>query len=80
MPPSAVLESALAALAGLEHKPVGSASDASIIFTVWNTMMGSTLLVMPFCFAISGWALGLALMALVAVVSKYTTSIILRRA
>ena len=38
----------------------GSGS-AALVFVLWNTMMGSTLLVMPSCFRESGWLLGLVL-------------------
>ena len=40
-------------------------------------MMGSTLLVMPYGFATSGWLLGAGLCAFCAVVSKYTCSLVL---
>ena len=46
----------------------GSGS-AALVFVLWNTMMGSTLLVMPSCFRESGWLLGLVLAVLCAGVS-----------
>jgi len=54
----------------------GSGS-AALVFVLWNTMMGSTLLVMPSCFRESGWLLGLVLAVLCAGVSQYTCGVVL---
>ena len=75
-PPPAVLESALTALQ-LGVGKSGKAGSLSIIFTVWNTMMGSTLLVMPFAFDQAGWLLATALCALAATISYVSSSITL---
>jgi len=56
------------------------ASSAGIIFTLWNTMMGSTLLVMPYTFQQAGWLLALVLSVVCAVVSQGTCSLILQYA
>mmetsp|Transcript_27364 Transcript_27364/g.45631 ORF Transcript_27364/g.45631 Transcript_27364/m.45631 type:complete len:444 (-) Transcript_27364:360-1691(-) len=69
-------EAATVVLAGVT-KP-RTASDASIIFTLWNTMMGSTLLIMPYSFHECGWVLGVAMALVIAYISKYTTAIIVR--
>ena len=76
-PPIAVVEAGLQRALLLGSARPGAAGSLSIIFTVWNTMMGSTLLVMPYGFATSGWLLGAGLCAFCAVVSKYTCSLVL---
>ena len=74
-PPQAVLAAAAAALlVGLDPgKRLGS---ASIIFTVWNTMMGSTLLIMPYCFSVAGWLLATVLAIASASLSRHTALIV----
>lgn len=47
-----------------------------MIFTIWNTMMGSTLLVMPACFRESGWLLGAGLAIICAGISQFTCGVI----
>ena len=70
-----------ASIADLSFVPAGSrAGSLGIIFTIWNTMMGSTLLVMPYVFQESGWLLGAAICAFCAMVSQYTCSLILKYA
>jgi len=80
-PPAAVLKSATdamrdALLVGVQEG--GAASSPAIIFTLWNTMMGSTLLVMPYSFRVGGWALGLGLALCCAALSNFTAQIVLR--
>ena len=71
-PPRALLEELpfpLAPLGGITSGPLvrltvqgsvgGRTSSLGIIFTVWNCMMGSTLLVMPYTFQQAGWLLSL---------------------
>jgi len=52
-------------------------SSIGIIFTLWNTMMGSTLLVMPYTFQQAGWLLALVLSMLCAVIAQFTCGLIL---
>ena len=56
----------------------GQAGSLAIIFTLWNTMMGSTLLVMPYGFQQVGWLLGLVLSIVTAIISKFSCSLILK--
>ena len=74
-PPPSILENAHQVLL---LKQGGQAGSASIIFTLWNTMMGSTLLIMPYCFQQAGWLLSALLSIFAAVVSQYSCSLILR--
>ena len=61
-PPRWVIEMSATAvfLRGLD-KDSGRAGSAGLVFSLWNTMMGSTLLVMPYAFYEAGWLLGLIL-------------------
>lgn len=52
-------------------------SSVGIIFTLWNTMMGSTLLVMPYTFQQAGWLLALVLSMVCAVIAQFTCGLIL---
>lgn len=76
-PPPAVLQAATAALL-IWVKPGSQASSASIIFTLWTTMMGSTLLVLPYCFHLVGWLLGAVIALACAGVSQRTSMIIIK--
>ena len=53
------------------------ANSMGIVFTVWNTMMGSTLLVMPYTFNEAGWLLALILSVVCAATMRYTGGLIL---
>ena len=55
----------------------GKAGSLGIVFTLWNTMMGSTLLVMPYTFQQAGWLLALILSIACAVISQFTCGLIL---
>jgi len=59
-------------------KDSGRAGSAGLIFSLWNTMMGSTLLVMPYAFYEAGWLLGTILCIICAVASYITCSYVLR--
>lgn len=58
---------------GSTHK----AGSVGIIFTLWNTMMGSTLLVMPYTFNQAGWLLALGLSVICAIIAQFTCNLIL---
>ena len=79
-PPAGVLQAAtIATLAAIVPRGEGGKTgSAGLIFTIWNTMMGSTLLVMPYTFNESGWALGLFLSAFCAMVAQFTCGLILK--
>lgn len=85
-PPSLLRESVpslpLAPVSGVLPEPGAGqqAGSAGIIFTLWNTMMGSTLLVMPYTFQQAGWLLAMVLSILCAIISHYTCALILRYA
>ena len=74
--PDQVLEDAVQVM--LIGGKQGQAGSMSIIFTLWNTMMGSTLLVMPYGFQQVGWLLGLVLSIVTAIISKFSCSLILK--
>ncbi|CAD5227086.1 unnamed protein product [Bursaphelenchus xylophilus] len=50
----------------------GKQSSLVTIFSIWNTMMGTSLLAMPWALAQAGLGLGVTLMALMAFLSLYT--------
>jgi sodium-coupled neutral amino acid transporter 9 len=54
------------------------AGSVSTIFSIWNTMVGSTLLAMPWGFRQSGIALGVIVFFLVGIISYYTCTLITR--
>jgi len=52
-------------------------SSLTLIFSIWNTMMGSSLLALPWGFSESGFATGLAIVFLLGIMSCYTCLLIL---
>ena len=70
----------LAPMSGVLADPSAGqkAGSVGIIFTLWNTMMGSTLLVMPYTFQQAGWLLALALSLFCAIFSHFTCALILK--
>jgi sodium-coupled neutral amino acid transporter 9 len=62
------------------EKNVPQAGSLSTIFSIWNTMVGSTLLAMPWGFRQSGIALGCIVFFLVGIISYYTCTLITRHA
>jgi solute carrier family 38 (sodium-coupled neutral amino acid transporter), member 9 len=52
-------------------------SSMTLIFSIWNTMMGSSLLALPWGFSQSGFATGLLMVFLLGVMSCYTCLLIL---
>jgi len=59
------------------HTRTGS---AGIIFTLWNTMMGSTLLVMPHIFHTTGWLLATIISIVVCSLATHTANLLLGHA
>jgi sodium-coupled neutral amino acid transporter 9 len=57
-----------------------TAGSVSTIFSIWNTMVGSTLLAMPWGFRQSGIALGVIVFFLVGLISYYTCTLVTRHA
>jgi sodium-coupled neutral amino acid transporter 9 len=54
--------------------------SAGIVFTLWNTMMGSTLLVMPNIFWQSGWVMCTLVSVIVASLATHTAGLVLHHA
>lgn len=52
-------------------------SSWSTIFSIWNTMIGSTLVALPYGFSQSGILLGLGIIVLVGSISCYTCNLVL---
>lgn len=58
--------------------PAGKQSSIVTIFAIWNTMMGTSLLSMPWALEQAGLAMGLIMMAVVAALCLYTAYRILQ--
>ena len=56
------------------------AGSVGMIFSLWNTMMGSTLLVMPYTFNEAGWLFALLLSMLGACIAQFSCGLILHYA
>ena len=69
--------SSSAAAAATAAAAVGKAGSTGIVFTLWNTMMGSTLLVMPYTFHAAGWLLSLGLSVVSGVLAQHTCGLVL---
>jgi solute carrier family 38 (sodium-coupled neutral amino acid transporter), member 9 len=52
--------------------------DITLIFSIWNTMMGSSLLALPWAFTTSGFITGLVIIFLMGALCCYTCLLILR--
>eukprot|EP00049_Salpingoeca_infusionum_P022365 m.6332 g.6332 ORF g.6332 m.6332 type:complete len:656 (+) comp5145_c0_seq2:331-2298(+) len=55
----------------------GEQSSIVTILSIWNTMMGTSVLAMPWCIQQAGLGLGIGLMLVVAALAFYTASIVL---
>jgi len=53
-------------------------SDIKLIFSIWNTMMGSSILAMPWGLSEAGLGLGLGLIFLLGILCCYTATLIVR--
>ncbi|CAH8865655.1 unnamed protein product [Trichobilharzia szidati] len=61
-----------------EQKPEGKQSSIITIFSIWNTMMGTSILVMPWAIQQAGFALGIFLLIFVAFIAGYCGYLVLR--
>lgn len=59
---------------------VGKAGSLAAIFSIWNTMVGSTFLTIPWGFRQSGIVLGCIIFFLVGIVSYYTCCLVVKHA
>lgn len=75
--PPASVSGVLPAMRGDGSQKAGS---IGMIFSLWNTMMGSTLLVMPYTFWEAGWLLALLLSISGALIAQFSCSLILHYA
>nr|BBG43568.1 solute carrier family 38 member 9 [Dugesia ryukyuensis] len=76
--PDHVLPSRFFVLLPSQTTPPGTQSSFITIFSIWNTMMGTSLLSMPWAIQQSGFALGIFLMILVAGLAFYTAYLVLK--
>ncbi|KCV68336.1 hypothetical protein H696_05253 [Fonticula alba] len=58
--------------------PEGKQSSVTTIFSIWNTMIGSSLLSMPWALNQSGWLMGLFTMLVMVSICTYTALLIVR--
>lgn len=72
--------SASGVLPDLRVDKAQKAGSIGMIFSLWNTMMGSTLLVMPYTFWEAGWLLALLLSVAGALIAQFSCSLILHYA
>nr|AKN21661.1 slc38a-2 [Schmidtea mediterranea] len=76
--PDHVLPSRFFVLLPSESIKPGTQSSFVTIFSIWNTMMGTSLLSMPWAIQQSGFALGIFLMMLVGALAFYTAYLVLQ--
>lgn len=61
-----------------ENERAGKVGDVQTIFALWNTMVGASVLAVPWAFTESGVVLGAVVAALMTVVMGYTASLVVR--